>query len=336
MFQPEIARGVFAIKTTHIKIALTFLACLNVMPPAVLAQRETDYTEAIRKLNSAVRFEVEQKQLPAFSISLVDRDKRIWAEGFGFQDAEKKVPATADTVYRVGSVSKLFTDIAVLQLVEENRLNLDAPVQNYLPTFSPRNPSGIPITLRQLMSHRSGLVRESPVGHYFDPTEPTLAATIASLTGTELVYKPDTRTKYSNAAVSVVEAVLETQINVTHPQRVRQTILDPLQMNDSSFVVTPAVKTKLATGFMRTYDGRRFEAPTFLLGTGPAGNLYSSTNDLAKFLVCFFKDGKTGTGQILKPETLRSMIAPLPESDGKPQPFGLGFHVPQLDGLKKI
>jgi CubicO group peptidase (beta-lactamase class C family)/D-alanyl-D-alanine dipeptidase len=297
---------------------------------------QTDYTLVIGKLKAAIRKEVEQKQLPAFSVSLVEGETQVWAEGFGYQDAQHKVPATADTVYRVGSVSKVFTDIAVMQLVEEGRLNLDEPVEKCLPAFAPRNPFQVPITLRQLMSHRSGLVRESPVGHYFDPDEPTLAASVASLNSTTLVYKPETRTKYSNAAVAVVGAVLESQLDVTHPERVRQMIFDPLQMASSSFIVTPAIEPRLATGWMRTYDGRRFEAPTFLLGTGPAGNLYSSVTDLSKFLICLFNDGKTAGGQILKPQTLQAMTTPITDSAGKPQGFGLGFHVQELDGYKKI
>src|SRR5439155_10273285 len=142
------------------------------------------------------------KRLPALSIALVDDQRIVWARGFGFADPKAKKPATAETVYRVGSVSKLFTDIAIMRLVEQGKLDLDAPVTKYLPDFKPVNPYDKPITLRQLMTHRSGLVRESPVGHYFDPTEPTLAETVASLNKTELVYKPETKTKYSNAAIA--------------------------------------------------------------------------------------------------------------------------------------
>ena len=320
----------------------------------------TDYSPAIEKLRAAVRHEVEQKQLPAFSISLVDGNRVVWADGFGHQDQEKKKRATAETIYRVGSVSKLFTDIAVLQLVEEGKLDLDAPVQTYLPDFKPKNPYGIPLTLRQMMSHRSGLVRESPVGNYFDPEEPTLHETVASLNRTSLVYRPETKTKYSNAAIAVVGEVLETQLDVSHPRRVRQTILEPLKMNASSFVVTREMESQLATGWMRTYDGRTFEAPTFLLGTGPAGNLYSSVLDLSKFLTCLFEQGKTGGGktgaketgaketgaketgaketgreQILKPGSLDLMTTPIKDSDGEPLGFGLGFHVEKLDGYRK-
>ncbi len=296
----------------------------------------TDYTAVIDKLESAIRHEVEQKQLPAFSISLIDKDRVVWAKGFGFQDAEKQVPATADTVYRVGSVSKLFTDIAVMQLVESGKLDLDAPIQQYVPDFQPNNPYSLPLMLRQMMSHRSGLVRESPVGNYFDPDEPSLTETIASLNSTSLVYKPETRTKYSNAAIAVVGAVLESQLDVPHPERVRQTILDPLEMHNSSFVVTPTIAPQLATGWMHTYDGRRFEAPTFLLGTGPAGNLYSSVIDLSKFLVCLFAGGQTPRGQILRRETYELMTTPVMDSEGTPQGFGIGFHVQDLDGHKQI
>ncbi len=297
---------------------------------------ETDYREAIEKLKEAIDSEVEQKSLPAFSISLVDHDQVVWSSGFGYQDADQKTRATAETVYRVGSVSKLFTDIALLQLVEDGKLDLDANVQNYLPEFQPNNPYDIAITLRQLMSHRSGLVRESPIGNYFDPDEPTLAATVASLNETSLVYRPETKTKYSNAAIAVVGSVLESQLEVSHPEQVRSTILDPLGMHASSFVVTPAIEPTLAAGWMQTYDGRRFEAPKFLLGTGPAGNLYSSVLDLSKFLVCIFNDGKTDAGQIISPETLKLMATPILDSEGKPQGFGLGFHVQDFDGMTKI
>ena len=295
-----------------------------------------DYHEAIEKLKAAVQHEVEQKRLPAFSLSIVDNDRVVWSDGFGFQDPERKIPATAETVYRVGSVSKLFTDIAIMQLVEQAKLDLDLPVKNYLPTFSPANPHKLPITLRQMMTHRSGLVRESPVGNYFDPSEPSLEETVASLNRTALVYAPNTKTKYSNAAIAVVGQILEKQLDTSHAEHVRNSILRPLNMSASSFTITPSIKKRLATGWMRTYDGRRFEAPTFLLGTGPAGNLYSSVVDLSKFLMCIFQEGRVGDIQIIGPATFRSMLRPIKDADGRPQQFGIGFHIQDFDGHTRI
>src|SRR5205085_5998865 len=128
----------------------------------------------------------------------VDDRRIVWARGFGRADPGRGIPATAETVYRVGSVSKLFTDVAAMQLVEAGRLDLDAPIGRALPEFAPHNPFETPITLRQLMCHRSGLVREPPVGHYFDPAPPPLLEVVRSLNSTTLVVAPATHTKYSN------------------------------------------------------------------------------------------------------------------------------------------
>src|SRR5258708_24242337 len=167
------------------------------------------YTSVATSLESMIRQEMDDKQLPAFSIALVDGNQIVWAQGFGYQDPDKKIPATAHTVYRVGSVSKLFTDIGIMQMVEAGKINLDAPVSQYIPDFQPQNPFPEPITLRELMSHRSRLLREPPVGNYFDPDGPTLEATVRSINSTELVYPPGSHTKYSNAGIAVVGYTLQ-------------------------------------------------------------------------------------------------------------------------------
>ncbi len=146
------------------------------------------YEPAARNLTPFIEKQVAEKRLPALSIALVDDQEIVWARGFGFANPKDKVPATADTVYRVGSVSKLFTDIAVMQLVEQGKLDLDAPVTQYLPEFKPTNPFSKQITLRQLMTHRSGLVREPPVGNYFDDRNSSLPEMVASLNTTRLIY----------------------------------------------------------------------------------------------------------------------------------------------------
>mgnify|MGYP002526992978 FL=1 len=112
---------------------------------------------------------------------------------------------------------------------------------------------------------------------------------------------------------------------------IEQSVLQPLEMQHSGFELSAANRQKLATAWMWTYDGRRFEAPTFPLGTAPAGNLYSSVTDLAKFIVAVFQEGRAPKGKILTPETLRKMISPQTGTD-----FGIGFHIQQLDGHKKI
>src|SRR5438477_13051444 len=187
---------------------LSLAAALNAQIQANIPPRK-DYAPVTKTLESLIRQEIADKDLPAFSIALVDGNEVVWAQGFGYQDPEHKIPATAHTVYRVGSVSKLFTDVGIMQMVETGKIKLDTPVSQYIPDFHPQNPFAKPITLRELTSHRSGLMREPPVGNYFDPTEPTLQATVRSVNSTQLVYEPGKLSKYSNAGIAVVGHTLE-------------------------------------------------------------------------------------------------------------------------------
>lgn len=302
------------------------------------------------KLQAAIKHEVDQKRLPAFSMAIVDREDTVWSFATGLTDPKsldssktgsaKQRPLDQSTIYRVGSVSKLFTDLAIMQLVEQAQLDLDKPVQTYLPDFAPSNEFGGDITLRQLMSHRAGLVREPPVGHYFDPNEPSLASTVQSLNDTSLVYKPDTRTKYSNAGISVVGAVLEKISGRLFDQQIKFSILDPLAMHSSTFRLSEPDRQRLAPATMWTLEGRRFPAPQFILGTAPAGNLYSTVDDLTKFIRCINRQGKLSTDldakNLLQAATLEQMLTPGKNADGSPQNFALGFRVRKLDGHRQV
>src|SRR5688572_23391426 len=197
-------------------------------------QATADYSDIQRKLTAVIEREMRDKQIPAISIALVDGDQIVLALGFGEANSRGD-KASANTIYRVGSVSKLFTDLAVMQLAAAGKLDIDADVRKYLADFQPRNPFGVPITLRQLMSHQAGLVRESPVGHYFDDEEPSLADTVESLNETSLIYKPGTRTKYSNAGVSVAGFVVERIAGKPFEDCVRDSLLRPLDMPASGF-----------------------------------------------------------------------------------------------------
>jgi CubicO group peptidase (beta-lactamase class C family)/D-alanyl-D-alanine dipeptidase len=290
------------------------------------------YANVTTALAQVIQQEMTNQSLPAVSIALVDDQKVVWAQGFGTANPTQKTPAAADTIYRVGSVSKLFTDTAIMQLVEKGKLDLDVPITRYLPDFHPTNPFGTPITLRELMSHRSGLVREPPVGNYFDASGATLKATVASLNDTTLVYPPGTHTKYSNAAIAVAGYVLEKLSGTPFTSYVRDAVLRPLGMTNSAFTPTPEVTAKLAHSSIWTYDGRVFDAPTFQLGMAPAGCMYSSVEDLSKFVSMLFAGGRGSDGTVLKPETLQSMWKPQFGDANQKRGFGLGFLVGNLDG----
>lgn len=301
--------------------------------PDIAARK--DYAQIVEALRPFIERQLSEKQIPGLSIALVDDQQVVWAQGFGVADAAGKKAATAETVYRIGSVSKLFTDIAIMQMVERGELNLDAPITDYLPDFRPRNPFGTPITLRELMSHRSGLLREPPVGNYFETTEPSLAATVRSLNETELVFAPQTHTKYSNAAIAVIGYLLQERNHQPFAAYLKHSVLDPIGMKHSSFEPDPAIVQNLAKAKMWTYDGKTFEAPTFQLGMMPAGSMYSTVTDVGRFVSVLLARGKTDGGVLVKPATLDEMWSPqFPNSGGRV--FGLGFVVGTLDGHRVV
>ena len=340
--EPQPGTRISAGATTRPRLARAplLLLLLSLLAPPALAQPKIDppdtYLEVTRRLEPWLAAELQQKGIPALSIALVDDQKIVWARGFGFADVAKQIPATANTVYRVGSVSKLFTDLAVMQLVEQGKLDLDKPVSDYVPEFAPKNPFKGPITLRQLMSHRSGLVREPPVGHYFDPAAPALIEVVRSLATTTLVFEPGTRTKYSNAGITVVGAVVAKVAGEPFPAAIDHALLKPLGMAYSSFQPGPELQAQLAHGMMWTYDGQTVATPTFLLGTGPAGNLVSSVVDLGHFLSFLFAEGSAPTGRLIKAETLRAMIEPQLAKHGETPGFGLGFAISTLGKERRV
>ena len=287
------------------------------------------------KLENAINYEIKSKNLNAISMVLVDDQKIAWAKGFGYENPDSKINADANTVYRVGSVSKLFTDMAIMQRVEIGEIDLDKAIQTYLPNFKPDNPYKKPITLRQMMSHRSGLLREPRKGNYFTDDEISLKTTVESIIPSKLIHEPESKTKYSNAAIAVVGYTLESLYKTPYVDYMQKHILEKIGMNNSAFAPNTKIRARLAKATMWSYDDRIFSAPTFELGMIPAGSLYAPVTDLAKFMMVLFAQGKGPKEVVIKPETLNKMISPQVGGD-KTRGYGLGFGLSEHGGYQKI
>jgi len=327
----------------HLRIVRWSIAVLAVAAPTVGAQAAPDsvgptarYAAPARVLDRFIRHEMADKALPALSIALVDGQNVVWARGFGIANPADSSPATARTVYRVGSVSKLFTDIGVMQLVERGTLDLDAPVSRYVHDFRPGGTGASAINLRQLMSHRAGLVREPPVGHYFDDSSPSLEATVRSLNDTRLVYRPGDKTKYSNAGVAVAGFVLASAAQRPFPEYLADAVLGPMGLDDSAFEPKSSISPRIAKATMWTLDNRSFVAPTFALGMAPAGSMYSTVLDLGRFMSVLFARGSASNGRVLSTKSLDQMWTPQFARPGARSGFGLGFDIASVDGHRVV
>ena len=155
---------------------------------------------------------------------------------------------------------------------------------------------------------------------------------MASLNGTPLIYEPGTRTKYSNAGIAVVGRVLEVLRGEPFDQYLRREVLEPLGMNASSFTADPEIADNLAHGWMWGFDRGLFDAPTFELGMAPAGSMYSTVLDLARFMSAMFRLGEGVNGRVLGADALESMWEPQFAEEGARAGYGLGFSVDRRFG----
>jgi len=229
----------------------------------------------------AIEHEQSSRNIPSIMVGIVDRTGLVWSGGAGRVDPAGQTPPTPDTVYRIGGLTQLFTGELLRIFVARGAIDLDANVQRYLPTFQPRNPFGAEITLRQLLEHRSGLVREPPRGSVFDSDPATLEESVASLNATALVSKPGADYKYSNAGYAVIGRVLEVVGGKSFDELLRETVLDPQQLSKTK--LTRLQNESVAHAVIAPFDGERFAAPTFDRGVAPSTGAYSTLNDLARF-----------------------------------------------------
>ena len=259
-------------------------------------------------LSAWIEGQMAYRGLPGVSFALVHDQELVWARGFGWADVQRKVPATADTLYRVASITKLFTATAILQLSDAGKLRLDDPVRDVLPWFTPSTAPGedSPITIRHLITHTSGLPREAPFPYWSEAVFPSLDDIRAEVPAQACILPTQSRWKYSNLAVVIAGEIVSSVSGLPWAEYVRHRILEPLGMQDSLTETPPEDHPRLARGYARRLpNGERAVAPySNVRGVAAAAGLTTTVADLARFAMLQFRsDG----APLLRGNTLREM-----------------------------
>ena len=298
--------------------AALLAGCASTPPrPASVERGDDAAVEAY--VTKLIHHEMETNAIAGLSIALVDDQRVVWAAGFGFADLNSKTPASADTLYRIGSISKLFTATAALQLAEQGRLDIDKPVRSYVPDFTMKSrvPDQGEITVRQLMTHHAGLPRDRLKG-FMNPSPPHFTSVVRELRNVSPPYPPALMYSYSNLGFSLLGHVIENASGVPYEDHMRRALLIPLGMTASSFTPGLSDSSRAAKG----YQGRQaaFEFP---LRDVPAGGLNSSVNELGRFMAMLFAGGVANGHRILGDHTIAEMLRP----QNTAAPLDLNFHV---------
>jgi CubicO group peptidase (beta-lactamase class C family) len=295
--------------------------------------------------------ELQEKQEFAGAVTMVVGPNRIIAlEAFGLADIASGRPMRKDSVFWIASMTKPITAMGVLMLVEEGKVGLDEPVEKYLPSFKGQKvatptgpvPAPRPVTVRDLLTHTSGLSAASLTAANQPVDTIPLAAMVDHSGRTPLISAPGAKWAYSNTGINALGRIIEVVSGQPYADFVQKRFFDPLDMNSTSFwpditlqasLATPYRKDKV-TGELIAAGNSRFSNPlenrarTAL----PAGGLFSTANDLAQLYQMILRGGELDGHRFLRPETLKLMTAnqlgEMPKvSFAEGMRMGLGFHL---------
>jgi len=292
--------------------------------PAILTPGNWDYLKA--HLRWHIRRGMRKAGIPGLSIALVDDQQLIWAEGYGHANRDDRVPATPETVYQIGSITKVVNALAVMQLVEQGRMDLDRPITEYLPEFSMRTrwPQAAPITPRALLCHHAGLPTYLLKGFFSDQS---LSELLHALRDEHLAFEPHTVFNYSNLGPNLLGLAVERITGLPYTEAVQRQLLAPLGMRHTGFAPDGHIGVHMACGYV--HDTPALPTPVRDI---PAGGLYSNVLDLARFMRGVLAGGVLDNTRVLGENALRVTFEPqyagLPLDFG--QRFGLGW---MLSGL---
>jgi CubicO group peptidase (beta-lactamase class C family) len=239
----------------------------------------------------------QEQHIPSLSAVVVYDRHMLWANAFGHAQVDLLVQAQPQSIYRIGSITKVFTATLLMVLRDAGIVQLDDPLVKYLPEF--RIPSRFanmsPLTLRQLASHTAGLPVYAPIDYDLRQTAmyPPIEVIIASLVRSEQTFHPLTRIKYSNLGYALLGHALARAVGMRYERAMEHLILEPLGMTSSGFTVPAGNVERGVLGYERDPDDGavRVAPQPHLGGFSPSGQLYSSVLDLAQFLMLQFHDG---------------------------------------------
>lgn len=292
-------------------------------------------------IKSWLRFRYEREEVPGFVVAIAHKGKLLMNEAYGYADLEKGTKLTPQHIFRIASHSKTFTATALMQLQERNKLRIDDYVIEYLPWLKKHNDKRWQkVTVRQLMSHGAGVIRDGLNADYWQlerpfPDEQELQKEILQA---NLVIDANTKLKYSNFGYSLLGMVIESVSGKTYNDYVTDNIIKILSLKDTGPEYTSRIDGKLVTGYSRR-DVDKARLPIAQIDTksmAAATGFYSTTADLCTYFTAHF----IGSGKLLDDESKKEMQrvqwhAKTPGQDNH-EDYGLGLEIEHLKKRRTI
>ena len=289
------------------RIPLCFVLLSLLLCSASLAfdkQQRVDFTQ----LEKVALEELKESNTPGAAVAVVSGDRLVFAKGFGVANIETGAPVTPDTLFRIGSVTKMFTAAVLVTLAENKRMKLDESISKYIEGLNFKLSQ---VTAHQLMSHTAGMTDESP-SDYGSHDDSALAAYVRSLKEDHFFTEPGKIFSYSNPGFDVVGFLIEEVNRRPYADQMSDRLFKPLGMNSTTFRPTVAMTYPLSQG----HHGSGKAKPSVIRPFGdnvagwPDGFMFSSVNDLARFAIAFMNGGRIDERQIISPAVITKLSRP--------------------------
>lgn len=285
-------------------------------------------------LDGIVPAQLTQNDIAGATVSIVKDGKLLFAKGYGYSDVKTKKPVSPETtLFRPGSVSKLFTWTAVMQMVEQGKLDLNKDVNEYL-DFKIPDAFGKPITLTHILTHTPGFEEQIKDLFTLGTDSPNLGEYLKTHIPNR-IFAPGTTPAYSNYATALAGYIVERVSGKPFNDYVDENIFKPLGMNHSTFrqPLPEGLAPFMSSGYQLSSSAAK---PFENINAFPAGSMSSSAVDMSKFMLAHLQNGKFGDAQILKPETVKLMHSRLFALDDAAQGMAHGFYEESQNGKRII
>lgn len=297
------------------------------------AQEQQDYTKLVETLDTKVPQFMAQKKVPGMAIAVVNNGHTIYQKGYGWANVGTHKEVTGQTGFNIGSVSKLFTAVAIMKLVEEGKVGLDTPVEDYLTRWKLPDSEfdKKKVTIRRLLNHTGGISVHGYPGFKVKRKLPSLEASLDGENGpvranepVKIIIAPNTKFRYSGGGYTLLQLVIEEVTKIPFHKYAKKVIFKPLGMQHTSFKITQRILKNSAIPYEAAAKRLPFE---FFTAQGAAG-LHTTLDDFMLFVNEILNEH-----QILSKATIQEMITPTEVSQGH---YGLGFSILKFGGLKFI
>jgi serine beta-lactamase-like protein LACTB len=280
-------------------------------------------TDRFTKIDALIKTFREKQHIPGIAVAIVENDKIVWMEGVGYADIENHVAATPDTIWRLASISKSISAIAIMQFAENNIMDIDNPIWSYIPWY-PRKQ--YIVTVKNLLTHTSGIRHykndnEADSAQHFNTTQD--GTKIFGIDKEPLLFKPGTKYLYSSFGYALIAGIIESVTKKSFDVVLREKIFLPAHMNTARLDKPDEIILNRAHFYILAKNGTGvINAPYIDVSyKWSAGGIMASVKDLANFSIALDKN------ILLKANTLQQVYKPNNLLDGSPTDYGLGWHI---------